>query len=274
MLACSTVPMMNADPQNCSPTAFNNCNFGTPSMMTTSKLLSLLQLMKEQQTTHAQGHVQGHVKVSSLSMSTPSFPAHVSGNDASRHSSTNFAPTNTTLVISQLLQQKPPPLTVQPTFSNLGLASTLEFAKSVLSGNGGSPAVGPSTPRMSCSPLLAQSTTSTKIHENDSDSSAFPPSSPSNSDDNKKSRYWTDEEHERFLQAIRIFGAYDHKAIAKFVETRSPGQVRSHSQKFFKKLESFDGQGLPSMDRKTYKKRDKKNSSVSDDASNRSSPSQ
>ena len=27
-------------------------------------------------------------------------------------------------------------------------------------------------------------------------------------------------------------------------------QVRSHSQKFFKKLESFDGNGLPSMARK------------------------
>jgi SHAQKYF class myb-like DNA-binding protein len=65
-----------------------------------------------------------------------------------------------------------------------------------------------------------------------------------------QSRYWTEAEHQRFLQAVRTFGAHNHKAIASFVATRSSAQVRSHSQKFFKKLESFRGQGLPSMTRK------------------------
>lgn len=65
-----------------------------------------------------------------------------------------------------------------------------------------------------------------------------------------QSRYWTEAEHQRFLQAVRTFGAHNHKAIASFVATRSSAQVRSHSQKFFKKLETFRGQGLPSMTRK------------------------
>eukprot|EP00286_Rhodomonas_abbreviata_P022597 CAMPEP_0181305438 /NCGR_PEP_ID=MMETSP1101-20121128/9729_1 /TAXON_ID=46948 /ORGANISM="Rhodomonas abbreviata, Strain Caron Lab Isolate" /LENGTH=333 /DNA_ID=CAMNT_0023411353 /DNA_START=213 /DNA_END=1214 /DNA_ORIENTATION=- len=65
-----------------------------------------------------------------------------------------------------------------------------------------------------------------------------------------QSRYWAEAEHQRFLQAVRSFGAHNHKAIASFVGTRSSAQVRSHSQKFFKKLETFRGQGLPSMTRK------------------------
>eukprot|EP00293_Proteomonas_sulcata_P014656 CAMPEP_0184310322 /NCGR_PEP_ID=MMETSP1049-20130417/26811_1 /TAXON_ID=77928 /ORGANISM="Proteomonas sulcata, Strain CCMP704" /LENGTH=261 /DNA_ID=CAMNT_0026624237 /DNA_START=269 /DNA_END=1054 /DNA_ORIENTATION=- len=65
-----------------------------------------------------------------------------------------------------------------------------------------------------------------------------------------QSRYWTDEEHQRFLEGVRLFGANNHKAIAAVVRTRNSAQVRSHSQKFFKKLETFDGQGLPSMTRK------------------------
>jgi len=64
------------------------------------------------------------------------------------------------------------------------------------------------------------------------------------------SRYWTEEEHRRFLEAVRCFGAHNHKAIASYVSTRNSTQVRSHSQKFFKKLETFRGRGLPTMLRK------------------------
>jgi len=49
-------------------------------------------------------------------------------------------------------------------------------------------------------------------------------------------RYWSEEEHTRFVEGIRRYGAHDHKAIAAFVGTRSSVQVRSHGQKFFKKL--------------------------------------
>eukprot|EP00282_Hemiselmis_andersenii_P022915 CAMPEP_0172003836 /NCGR_PEP_ID=MMETSP1041-20130122/4146_1 /TAXON_ID=464988 /ORGANISM="Hemiselmis andersenii, Strain CCMP439" /LENGTH=306 /DNA_ID=CAMNT_0012657631 /DNA_START=21 /DNA_END=941 /DNA_ORIENTATION=+ len=63
-------------------------------------------------------------------------------------------------------------------------------------------------------------------------------------------RYWTDEEHQRFLEALQRFGGNDHKAIAKVVGTRTPRQVRSHSQKFFEKVCMWAGDGLPSMNRK------------------------
>jgi len=65
-----------------------------------------------------------------------------------------------------------------------------------------------------------------------------------------QSRYWSEEEHKKFLEAVRCFGAHNHKAIATFVTTRNSTQVRSHSQKFFKKLETFSGRGLPTMLRK------------------------
>jgi len=65
-----------------------------------------------------------------------------------------------------------------------------------------------------------------------------------------QSRYWTDAEHQRFLDAVQRFGAHDHKAIALVVGTRTSSQVRSHSQKFFKKLEQHKGDGIPNMNRK------------------------
>lgn len=68
--------------------------------------------------------------------------------------------------------------------------------------------------------------------------------------DTSHSRYWTEEEHQKFLEAVRCFGAHNHKAIASYVTTRNSTQVRSHSQKFFKKLETFRGRGLPNMLRK------------------------
>ena len=65
-----------------------------------------------------------------------------------------------------------------------------------------------------------------------------------------QSRYWSEDEHRRFLEAVRCFGAHNHKAIASHVGSRNATQVRSHSQKFFKKLESHRGRGLPTMLRK------------------------
>ncbi len=48
-------------------------------------------------------------------------------------------------------------------------------------------------------------------------------------------RYWTDQEHERFLDAIQNFGHKNVKAIAAYVGTRSATQVRTHAQKYFLK---------------------------------------
>lgn len=51
-----------------------------------------------------------------------------------------------------------------------------------------------------------------------------------------QSRYWTGEEHLKFLEAIESFGPKDVKAIATFVGSRSATQVRTHAQKYFMKL--------------------------------------
>ncbi|CAK9196660.1 hypothetical protein BDL97_11G048800 [Sphagnum fallax] len=57
------------------------------------------------------------------------------------------------------------------------------------------------------------------------------------SPDNKvsESRYWTNEERQRFRKALKTFGT-DFAAIAKFVGTRSSTQVRTHAQKYYAKL--------------------------------------
>jgi SHAQKYF class myb-like DNA-binding protein len=51
-------------------------------------------------------------------------------------------------------------------------------------------------------------------------------------------RYWTEEEHQRFLDALQTLGPKDVKAIANFVGSRSATQVRTHAQKYFLKLVS------------------------------------
>ena len=48
-------------------------------------------------------------------------------------------------------------------------------------------------------------------------------------------RYWTDEEHERFLEAIRLFGK-NWREITRHVATRSRQSVYSHAQKFRKRV--------------------------------------
>eukprot|EP00186_Timspurckia_oligopyrenoides_P003977 CAMPEP_0182450368 /NCGR_PEP_ID=MMETSP1172-20130603/40815_1 /TAXON_ID=708627 /ORGANISM="Timspurckia oligopyrenoides, Strain CCMP3278" /LENGTH=848 /DNA_ID=CAMNT_0024647953 /DNA_START=220 /DNA_END=2766 /DNA_ORIENTATION=- len=50
------------------------------------------------------------------------------------------------------------------------------------------------------------------------------------------SRYWTGEEHERFLEGLNLYGHKDIKNIAKHVGTRNPTQVRTHAQKYYLRL--------------------------------------
>lgn len=52
-----------------------------------------------------------------------------------------------------------------------------------------------------------------------------------------QSRYWTPEEHQRFLEALQKYGHKDVKSISLHVATRNATQVRTHAQKYFLRLE-------------------------------------
>lgn len=52
-----------------------------------------------------------------------------------------------------------------------------------------------------------------------------------------QSRYWTPEEHARFLEALEKFGPKEVRAISEYVGTRTTTQVRTHAQKFYLKLQ-------------------------------------
>ncbi|KAL9226557.1 hypothetical protein vseg_002355 [Gypsophila vaccaria] len=53
----------------------------------------------------------------------------------------------------------------------------------------------------------------------------------------RSGKLWTEVEHKQFLLGMRRFGKGDWKTIAReFVKTRTPTQVASHAQKYFKKL--------------------------------------
>lgn len=47
---------------------------------------------------------------------------------------------------------------------------------------------------------------------------------------------WTKDEHLRFVEGLRLFGK-DWKKIEDHVGSRSTGQIRSHAQKFFNRVE-------------------------------------
>lgn len=51
-----------------------------------------------------------------------------------------------------------------------------------------------------------------------------------------QTRYWTQAEHDRFLEAVRQHGEKAYVAISNYVETRTPKQVRTHAQKFQMKM--------------------------------------
>lgn len=47
---------------------------------------------------------------------------------------------------------------------------------------------------------------------------------------------WTPEEHEAFLQGLKVFGR-EWKKVAERIPTRTSAQIRSHAQKYFAKIE-------------------------------------
>lgn len=79
------------------------------------------------------------------------------------------------------------------------------------------------------------------------------PPAPQEETKKASSRYWTAEEHARFLEGLQLFGQKDIKAISRHVGTRSATQVRTHAQKYYLRIErerakaELDGNGRPSV---------------------------
>jgi len=62
-------------------------------------------------------------------------------------------------------------------------------------------------------------------------------------------RYWSVDEHNRFLEAMKTLSKSDHIAIANFVGTRNAIQVRTHAQKHFLALSRGKSMHLLANDR-------------------------
>jgi SHAQKYF class myb-like DNA-binding protein len=58
---------------------------------------------------------------------------------------------------------------------------------------------------------------------------------------------WTDEEHEKFLEGLRLFGK-DWRRIEEFIGSRSCAQIRSHAQKYFNRLQRDLARGIKRAD--------------------------
>ena len=54
---------------------------------------------------------------------------------------------------------------------------------------------------------------------------------------------WTAEEHDEFLKCLDIYGR-EWKKVAERITTRTAAQIRSHAQKYFKKIEAA-GETVP-----------------------------
>uniref|UniRef100_A0A0D9WMF7 Uncharacterized protein n=1 Tax=Leersia perrieri TaxID=77586 RepID=A0A0D9WMF7_9ORYZ len=56
-----------------------------------------------------------------------------------------------------------------------------------------------------------------------------------------KSKFWTHDEHMMFLMGVDVYGRGDWKNISKFfVPSKTPSQVSSHAQKYFRRQKTTD----------------------------------
>lgn len=58
---------------------------------------------------------------------------------------------------------------------------------------------------------------------------------PNNPNAMQYSGRWTDEEHEKFLEGLKMYGK-DWRLIEEYIGSRTCAQIRSHAQKYFNKL--------------------------------------
>ena len=64
-----------------------------------------------------------------------------------------------------------------------------------------------------------------------------------------KLEYWSEEEHNRFLDAFLTYGKSNSNRIAQQLGTRNPKQISSHQQKFLKKLAQINYRTPRTVDR-------------------------
>lgn len=84
-----------------------------------------------------------------------------------------------------------------------------------------------------------------------------------NSESNKGLGRWTKEEHERFVEGIKLYGK-NWKLVEDHIGTRSGAQIRSHAQKFFHRLKRDYKIDVQSADIKTLQEKLQLSHHVSD----------
>ena len=75
-------------------------------------------------------------------------------------------------------------------------------------------------------------------------------------DDQSNSKFsgrWTIKEHQKFIEALQIYGK-NWKKVEEFVGTRNGAQIRSHAQKFFNRLEKESLNGDCNLERDIARK--------------------